>query len=72
MLSQNYFETVLATFCCYDHGANASEEVQKMATDQKENVSQMLLVCYDLLNIPKIYLSINNSEKRFLIMTPPT
>ena len=24
-LSENDFETVLATFCCYDHGTNASE-----------------------------------------------
>ena len=24
------------TFCCYDHGAKVSEEVQKIATDQKE------------------------------------
>ena len=30
---QNDFEAVLASFCCYDHGAKASEEVQKMATD---------------------------------------
>ena len=25
LLSENDFETVLATFCCYDHGAKASE-----------------------------------------------
>ena len=30
------FEAVLPTFCRYDHGAKASEEVQKIATDQKE------------------------------------
>ena len=35
MLSKNEFEAVLATFCCYDHGANASETVQTIATDQK-------------------------------------
>ena len=29
------FEAVLAFFCCYDYGANASEAVQKIATDQK-------------------------------------
>ena len=33
---KNDFEAVLTTFCCYDHGAKASEEVQKIATDQKE------------------------------------
>ena len=36
LLSENDFEAVLATFCCYDHGAKASEAVQKIATDQKE------------------------------------
>ena len=36
LLSKNDFEAVLATFCCYDHGAKASEEVQKIATDQKD------------------------------------
>ena len=35
-LNKNDFETVLATFCYYDHGARASEEVQKITTDQKE------------------------------------
>ena len=53
LLNENDFEAVLATFCCYDQGANASEAVQKIATDQKEY--QMLLVCYNLLssqNIP--------------------
>ena len=35
LLSENDFETVLATFCCYDHGAKASEAVQKIATDHK-------------------------------------
>ena len=34
--SKNDFKTVLATFCCYDHGAKASEKVQKIAADQKE------------------------------------
>ena len=36
LLSENDFETVKATFGCYDHGAKASEAVQKFATDQKE------------------------------------
>ena len=34
-LSKNDFEAVLATFCCYEYGVNASEAAQKMATDQK-------------------------------------
>ena len=36
LLSENGFEAVLATFYCYDHGAKASEAVQKIAADQKE------------------------------------
>ena len=35
LLSENDFEAVLAFFCCYDYGANVSEAVQKIATDQK-------------------------------------
>ena len=35
LLSENYFEAVLASFCCYDYSANTSEAVQKIATDQK-------------------------------------
>ena len=65
MLSEYDIEAVLATFCCYDHGAKPSEAVQKTATDKKR-VSQMLLVCYDLLNSQNIPITINqssNSEK---------
>ena len=36
LLSENDFEAVLATFCCYDHGTKASEAIQKIATVQKE------------------------------------
>ena len=36
LLSKNDFEAVLATFCCYDYGAHASEAVQKIITDQKD------------------------------------
>ena len=47
MLSKNDFEAVLVTFCCYDHGAKASEEVQKIATDQKEYLkcSWCVIIC---------------------------
>ena len=34
-LIENDFEAVLVTFCCYDYGANASEVVEKIASDQK-------------------------------------
>ena len=36
MTLRNDFEVVLATFCYYDYGANASETVQKIGTDQKD------------------------------------
>ena len=45
--SENNLETVLATFCCNDHDAKASEAVQKMATDQKEyrKCSSCIIIC---------------------------
>ena len=47
-LSGNDFQAVLATFCCYDYGANASEAVEKIATDQKDchKCSLYVIVCY--------------------------
>ena len=30
------FEAVLAIFCCYDYGSNASEAVEKIATAEKD------------------------------------
>ena len=53
LLSENDFEAVLATFNCYDYGANASEAVQKIATDQKV-YRNMLLVFHNLLNSQNI------------------
>ena len=46
-LSQNEFEGVLAFFCCYDYGANASEAVEKIAADQKDyhKWSLCVIVC---------------------------
>ena len=35
LLSENYFEVVLAAFCCYDYRANTSEAIQKITTDKK-------------------------------------
>ena len=48
LLSKNDFEAVLVTFCCYDHGAKAFEEVQKIATDQKEycKCSLCVIICW--------------------------
>ena len=47
LLSENDIETVLATFCCYDHGDKAPEAVQKIATDQKEyrKCSWCVIIC---------------------------
>ena len=52
----------------YDHGANASEPVQKISKDQKEYCK--CSKC-NLLNSQNI-LSINNSWKRLVTRTPPT
>ena len=47
LLSENDFHAVLATFCFYDHGANASKAVQKIATDQREyhKCSSWVIIC---------------------------
>ena len=39
LLSENDFEAVLATFCCYDYGANTSEAVQKRSLQIKKSVT---------------------------------
>ena len=48
------FEAVLATFCCYDHGAKASKAVQKIATDKKEYRKCYSCMCYNLQNSQSI------------------
>ena len=60
MLSENDFEAVLTTFCCYDKGTKGSEAVQKIATDQKEHrkCSSCVKICW----IAKIYLAINQQQ----------
>ena len=47
LLSENHFEAALATFYCHDYGGNASEAVQKIATDQKDyqKCSSCVTVC---------------------------
>ena len=68
LLTENDFDAVLATFCCYyNYGANAPEAVQKIATDQKEYHKCSSCVC--LLGSQNI--SINNSEKMLVTRTPP-
>ena len=47
LLSEKDFEAVLATFCCYEYGANASEAVQNISTEQKDyhKRSSCVIVC---------------------------
>ena len=61
LLSENDFEAILVTFCCYDSGTNASEKVQKIATDQKDyrKFYSYVIVC----RIAKIYQSITVWKK---------
>ena len=52
-LCENDVVDVLATFCCYDYGANASEVVEKIVTDHKNyrKCSLCVIVCC----IAKVY-----------------
>ena len=36
LLSENDFEAVSVTFCCYDNSGNISEAVQKIPIDQQD------------------------------------
>ena len=66
---ENDFDAILLTFCCYGHDANASEAVEKIITDQKEYYKCFLCsFCW----IAKIYLSVNNSEKKLVTRTSQT
>ena len=58
LLSENDFNSFLAIFCCYDHGAKASAAVQK----EYRKCSLCIMICW----IAKVYLSINNSENGWL------
>ena len=73
-MSENEFEAVLDSFCCYDHGAKASEAVQKIATDQKEYRKCFLcvIICSIVKTYLPTYLSINNSEKCLVTRIIPT
>ena len=46
-LSENDLEAVLVPSCCYDYGASASEEIEKIATDKKDHhkCSLCVMVC---------------------------
>ena len=35
-LSDNGFETFLATYCCYDYSVNVSEAVEKITANEKD------------------------------------
>ena len=72
LLLENGFEAALATFCCYDLSAKASEAVQKIATKQKEyrKCCSCVIICW----LSNIYLSVKTTVKKgcFLGHTPPT
>ena len=66
MLNENDFQAVLDNFS-YDFDANAFEAVQKdYIKNISKRLSQMLLVCYGLLNSQNT--SIKNSEKSWLLV----
>ena len=52
LFSENDFEAVLANFRFYDYGANTSESVQKIVTDQKNDHkrSSCVIVCGIAIN----------------------
>ena len=50
-LSENDFKPVLAAFFCYDYGANASQAVQKIATDQKDYHEQGFIQAFMLTSV---------------------
>ena len=56
-----WFEAVLAIFCCYDHGAKASEAVQKIAMNQR--VYRKCFSCIIIFRMAEIYISINNCQQ---------
>ena len=65
LISENEMEAVLASFCCYDYGANASKAAEKIATNEKDHhkCSLCVIVCW----IVKIYQSIK--EKKGWLIT---
>ena len=65
-ISENDLEAVLATFCCYDYGANVSKAVQKIATDQKNYHYHKCSSCVIVCRIGKIYQSIIVKKGWFL------
>ena len=62
LLSENDFEAVSATFCSYDYGANTSEAVLNIATDQKgyRKFSSCVILLLNSQNI-----SMSNSLKSY-------
>ena len=62
---ENNFEIFLATFCCYGNDRNASEAVERIATDQKDYCKCSL--CVTVCCIAK---SINSSKKGWLRTHP--
>ena len=62
--SENDFQAVLANFCCYDYGANASEAVEKIATNQKDY--RRCFFGVKVYCIAKVHHQNNNKKNWFL------
>ena len=71
-LSENKFEAILATFCCYDYDANATEAVQKFAADQKDyhKCSSCVIVCW-IVNIYQLVTVNKGWLLTYCTRTPP-
>ena len=66
LISENDFEAILATFCCYDYMVPTLLRKFRRCCRSKR-LSQMPLACYSLLNSQNI--PISNSEKRLVTNT---
>ena len=71
-LGEKDFETLLATFCCYDYGANASEAVEKIATDQKDYHKCSLCVIVCCIAKELMILMIYQEQQKKLVTGTPT
>ena len=59
MLSENDFEAVLVSFCCYEYDASASEAVQKISTRALLELCQLTKTAnFKATPIEKTYLAV--------------
>ena len=67
----NFLAKMIARFCCYDYGANASEVVEKI-TKIIKIITNASCVCSLLQHNSQRISSITNSKERLVTGTPPT